>query len=401
MTSNPGPATPPWAPPARALATPRYAALIRRARPLPPRGRPRYIHGGRQGYEALKNAIIRPHRHEYDASELGPTAFQFGGVWYKRTDVTVKNARGLRLQGSHWEPVDDFANSRTSSSSWATTSAASVSRGGGAGGAAGRPTVVFLHGNSSSRVEAKTVLACCLAVGASVFSFDFAGSGRSDGDYVSLGHHEHADVAAVVHHLRVARGCERIVLWGRSMGAATALLYGAALKDPTSPLSSGEAAADGAALAGMVLDSPFSDFTTLADEQVDRARQSGVMAPGFVVSLLLSYLADAIKETVGFDPRSLSPIDGAERATAPALFIVARDDKFIAPAHGRRIHEKYGADKGLLLVRGSHNTPRPAGLYDATVGFLRHCLRVPTYLVQVRMIAYAYLYSLPRPLSIT
>ena len=78
------------------------------------------------------------------------------------------------------------------------------------------------------------------------------------------------------------------------------------------------------------------------------------------------------------------PIDGAERATKPALFIVARDDRFVTPSHGRGIHEKYGADKGLLLVRGSHNTPRPAGLFDASIGFLRHCLRVPATLAQPR-----------------
>ena len=123
-----------------------------------------------------------------------------------------------------------------------------------------------------------------------------------------------------------------------------------------------EREADGEALAGLVLDSPFSDFTTLAEEQVQRARDSGVTAPGMLVSLLMSYLADAVKESAGFDPRDLRPIDGAERATKPALFIVARDDRFVTPSHGRGIHEKYGADKGLLLVRGSHNTPRPAGL---------------------------------------
>ena len=165
---------------------------------------PSYYELAQQGYEQLKNAIIRPHRHAYALDELGPKSFDFGGVAYRRSDVTLVNPRGLQICGSHWEPASD--RDRT-----ARTEA--------------RPTVVFLHGNSSSRVEAKAILSCCLAVGASVFAIDFAGSGHSEGEYVSLGYHEQGDVAAVMRHLR-ARGCKRVVLWGRSMGAATALLHG-------------------------------------------------------------------------------------------------------------------------------------------------------------------------------
>ena len=57
------------------------------------------------------------------------------------------------------------------------------------------------------------------------------GSGRSDGDWVTLGAHEVDDLEVVVTHLRVRYPDSAIALWGRSMGAVTCLLYGH--RDPT------------------------------------------------------------------------------------------------------------------------------------------------------------------------
>ena len=51
------------------------------------------------------------------------------------------------------------------------------------------------------------------------------GSGRSEGEWVTLGAHEVGDLAAAVAHLRAAQLRAAIGLWGRSMGAVTALLY--------------------------------------------------------------------------------------------------------------------------------------------------------------------------------
>lgn len=51
------------------------------------------------------------------------------------------------------------------------------------------------------------------------------GSGLSDGKWVTLGAHEVDDLAVVIQHLRAQGGVSSIGLWGRSMGAVTALLY--------------------------------------------------------------------------------------------------------------------------------------------------------------------------------
>ena len=84
-------------------------------------------------------------------------------------------------------------------------------------------------------------------------SWSTGGCGLSDGDYISLGWWERDDVASVVRHLRADAANGPLALWGRSMGAATALLY---------------AAVDGGRTVGaLVLDSPFASFKQLALEK--------------------------------------------------------------------------------------------------------------------------------------
>ncbi len=79
------------------------------------------------------------------------------------------------------------------------------------------------------------------------------GSGLSEGGWVTLGAHEVDDVETVVAHLRSTGRVSTLGLWGRSMGAVTALLY--AQRDPS--------------IAGIVLDSPFSSLTELMLEIVE------------------------------------------------------------------------------------------------------------------------------------
>ena len=68
----------------------------------------------------------------------------------------------------------------------------------------------------------------------------------------------------MIEHLRNADNTSTIALWGRSMGAATALLHGE--RDPS--------------IASMVLDSAFSSLVTLAEEMVEMGRKQGLFAPG-------------------------------------------------------------------------------------------------------------------------
>jgi pimeloyl-ACP methyl ester carboxylesterase len=86
--------------------------------------------------------------------------------------------------------------------------------------------------------------------GITVFAFDFSGSGHSDGETISLGFYEKDDVACVVRHLRGSGIVSAIGIWGRSMGAATALLY--CNTDPS--------------IACLVLDSAFTSLKHIMHE---------------------------------------------------------------------------------------------------------------------------------------
>lgn len=56
-------------------------------------------------------------------------------------------------------------------------------------------------------------------------SFDFAACGLSEGEYITLGYNEREDVYSVINFLRKEFKIKQFMLWGRSMGAATAILY--------------------------------------------------------------------------------------------------------------------------------------------------------------------------------
>lgn len=131
-----------------------------------------------------------------------------------------------------------------------------------------------MHGNSSCRMESLETIKYLLPQNISMFCFDFAGCGNSDGEYISLGWWEREDVAMIVEHLRAKRNVSTIALWGRSMGAVTALLH--ADRDPS--------------IAGLVLDSPFSDLSKLVNELV----YHWTKLPAFLVSPVLKLVAGTI-----------------------------------------------------------------------------------------------------------
>lgn len=122
----------------------------------------------------------------------------------------------------------------------------------------------------------------------SVVAFDFSGSGHSDGQYISLGHYEKFDLQKVVEYVRNYSKNNQIGLWGRSMGAVTALMY--AKLDPQ--------------ISVMVLDSPFSSLRLLSQELGDKYTKM----PGFLINMFLKFLRDTVIEKNNFDIDDLDPL---------------------------------------------------------------------------------------------
>ncbi|EJK64219.1 hypothetical protein THAOC_15066 [Thalassiosira oceanica] len=294
-----------------------------------------YVQMAKTGYQELVNAIIRPPRAKYREEHLGPPAFSFLGKKFTRTDFTLCTQRGLNLQCSHWEPIERKSTKI--------------------------PVVIYMHGNASARVEVLPQLTCLLSLGVAVFAFDFAGSGKSDGEHVSLGFYEREDLMCVVAHLRATDVVSTIALWGRSMGAVTALLHGD--RDPS--------------IAAMVLDSPFSDLRLLCEQMVDKARDQGITVPGFVSSVAIRMIRGSVLRQAEFDIKNVSPISHVPHCFIPALFVAAEDDDFITSSHSLSLHDAYAGDANMILVDGDHNTQRPRFMFDSVSIFLAACLQIP------------------------
>ncbi|KAL3820867.1 hypothetical protein ACJIZ3_006772 [Penstemon smallii] len=220
------------------------------------------------------------------------------------------------------------------------------------------PCVIYCHGNSGCRADANEAAVVLLPSNITVFTLDFSGSGLSDGDYVSLGWHEKNDLKVVVSYLRTNEKVSRIGLWGRSMGAVTSLLYGA--EDPS--------------IAGMVLDSAFSNLFNLMLELADVYK---IRLPKFTVKMALQYMRRVIQKKAKFDIVKLDCVKVAPKTFIPALFGHAKDDKFVQPQHSDAIFEAYTGDKNIIKFDGDHNSTRPKFYYDSVSIFFFNVLHPP------------------------
>ncbi|CAA0824988.1 alpha/beta-Hydrolases superfamily protein [Striga hermonthica] len=284
--------------------------------------------------EQLVNFIIRPPRAEYNPkNDLLDDEFVLKGKWYQRKDLEVVNSRGDTLQCSHYMPIVRPEGNPL-------------------------PCVIYCHGNSGCRTDASEAAIILLPSNITVFTLDFSGSGLSGGEHVTLGWNEKDDLKAVVDYLRADGNISLIGLWGRSMGAVTSLMYGA--DDPS--------------IAGMVLDSPFSDLVDLMMELVDTYK---VRIPKFTVKFAIQYMRRAIQKKAKFDITDLNAIKVAKSCFVPVLFGHATDDDFIQPHHSDRIFDAYVGDKNIIKFEGDHNSPRPQFYFDSISIFFNNVLRPP------------------------
>ena len=293
------------------------------------------IFGG--SYDDLWKAIIRPGRDTYEQEELGPFKFEINGKCYKRTDFEIINNRGLKLLCSFWEPFDEEREK------------------------VDLPCVIYLHGNSSSRCEAYGEIKYLLPKNICLFSFDFSGCGKSEGDYISLGHYEKDDVYCVIEYLLKSKKVSKIGLWGRSMGAVTAIMFTA--EHPN-------------LISALILDSGFYSLNILIHEIVN----SKVSLPNFIIESILKKVKETIKEKAGFDLDEIEPYLYVKNCNVPAFFCHGKDDNFVFPHHCKDLYKDYkGYNKHLNLVKGNHNSSRPKEIKNKVSEFLVDYLKDDDY----------------------
>ena len=90
--------------------------------------------------------------------------------------------------------------------------------------------MIYCHCNAGNRMESLDILPYLVDKKISLVTFDFRGTGNSDGDFITLGEREKEDIEVVVDYLSKHK-VKNIFLWGRSMGGASVIKYNLNPKD--------------------------------------------------------------------------------------------------------------------------------------------------------------------------
>jgi fermentation-respiration switch protein FrsA (DUF1100 family) len=177
-----------------------------------------------------------------------------------------------------------------------------------------RGVLLFFHGNAGNISHRLDSIRIFRELGLSVFIIDYRGYGRSEGRPDEAGLYR--DAQAAWRYLREEEGVAagRIVVFGRSLGAAVAAWL-AAREAP----------------AALIVESAFTSAPDLAAE----------LFPWLPVRHLLRFEYDT--------RRALAQL------RAPLLVAHSRDDEIVPFAHAQRLLEAAGEPKALLEMRGGHN----------------------------------------------
>ena len=265
-------------------------------------------------------------------SDLGDRRFRIRGETYIREDLTLKNGRGKNLLCSHWK-LEKRKHVK-------------------------RPCVVFLHGNAGSRIDVLPYVHGILSGGMSLFAFDFAGCGKSDGLYITLGFFERDDVRCVSRYLKRSKSCSNLAIWGHSMGAATAQMY--ATMDPF--------------VKCCVIDSPYCDIVRLCKHHSRRSSLYGhnrLFPSDWFVSQFRHKVFSHVKRLTGADLNKCKPALYLKHHRIPTLYLCARKDEIIPNDHVIHLYEKNPcASKYMIEFDGTHNQKRPKDVLDRVFSFL-------------------------------
>jgi hypothetical protein len=177
-----------------------------------------------------------------------------------------------------------------------------------------RASLLFLHGNAGNISHRLDSLRVFHRLGLNVLLFDYRGYGRSSGSPSEEGLARDAE-AGYVHLLRQPEvDKRRILLFGRSLGAAVAARL--ATQRP---------------IAALIVESGFTSLPDIAAE----------IYPFLPVRIIARYT---------YDTRG-----ALRQVRAPVLVVHSRDDDIIPFHHGQALYAAANAPRAFLEISGDHN----------------------------------------------
>ncbi|MCE8021557.1 alpha/beta hydrolase [Halomonas sp. MCCC 1A11036] len=181
-----------------------------------------------------------------------------------------------------------------------------------------RGSLLFLHGNAGNISHRLDSIRQFHRLGLSVLILDYRGYGRSEGRPSEAGTAQDAR-AGWRWLIEQEVPADRIVLFGRSLGAAVAAELAAALPSREQP-------------AAIILESPFRSVPALGQR-------------------LYPFLPVRWLATLDYPTERY-----VRQIEAPLLIIHSRDDEIIPYGEGEAVFAAANEPKAMLTIRGGHNT---------------------------------------------
>lgn len=179
---------------------------------------------------------------------------------------------------------------------------------------AGENVILYFHGNAGDLSGWQFVSEDFTSLGFNFMIIDYRGYGKSAGSISEQGLYKDAD-AAFNYLLEKGFRPGNIIIYGRSIGSGVAV-----------DLASRKKAK------GLILESPFSSFATLANEKF----------PFLFPSLYLRYRFDNLLKI--------------NQVTSPVMFLHGTDDTLIPSSHSQVLFDRFKGTKKMILVdKGAHN----------------------------------------------
>ena len=200
----------------------------------------------------------------------------------------------------------------------------------------GRGTVIYCHGHTNHRGQMLDQAAFLHENGFSGLLIDFRRHGDSEGDLTTFGYYEWRDVQAAIRYAVDERGEEGpVILWGVSMGAATALL----------------AAAEVPGVDAVIAESSFYAASETLRSDLSRMFGLPTVPFGFLTSTITELRVgikiddlDIGRAVSGLEDTSVFLVGG----TADRRMPLANNERLFAqiPGAGKEIHVAAGATHG-------------------------------------------------------
>ena len=199
-----------------------------------------------------------------------------------------------------------------------------------------------------------------ISQGFSVCAFDFSGCGLSEGEYITLGYKEKNDIEAVLDYLNSLQRYQSFFLWGRSMGAVTALFYISNTKQNL--------------IKGMILDSSFISLRRMVLEYVNHLTN----LPEILIYPLIPLINRLIREKIGLEfsdfemKEQMNYLECNTRQEIPSvLFLASKNDNVVKSGHSEDLLQIYpGKNKTINYIKEKHEEDRSKKVIRDCVGFL-------------------------------